>query len=115
MRAERSAAIMLRARFSNVARNDVEKPRTPVSAATPMATERMTKKNFPREDRISLAAILAAERKERVAMLMSSRGNFGWSSGRAGVDLVRDNQAVAQNDAAIRVTGEHRVVGYQHQ
>ena len=53
--------MMERARMSSVARNDAEKPRTPVSAATPMATESRTKKNLPREERISRAAIFAAE------------------------------------------------------
>jgi hypothetical protein len=52
----------LRARFSSVPRKDEENPLTPVSAATPIATERMTKKNFPREECISRAAILAADR-----------------------------------------------------
>ena len=55
------AAMMLRARVSKAPRNDVLNPRTPVSAATPIATERMTKKNLPREDRISRAAIRAAD------------------------------------------------------
>jgi hypothetical protein len=50
-----------RARSSSVARNVDENPRTPVSAATPIATERITKKNFPRDDRISRAAIFTAE------------------------------------------------------
>ena len=60
-RAERSAAMMERAWFRSSARNEELKPRTPVSAATPMATERMTKKNLPREECISRAAILAAD------------------------------------------------------
>jgi hypothetical protein len=49
-----------RARSSSVARNDAENPRTPVSAATPIATERITNRNFPRVCRISRAAIFAA-------------------------------------------------------
>ncbi len=54
--------MMERARISRVVRKEAEKPRTPVSAATPMATESRTKRNLPREERISRAAILAAER-----------------------------------------------------
>jgi hypothetical protein len=50
-----------RALFSSVARNDEEKPRTPLSAATPIATESSTNKNLPRDDRISREAIFAAE------------------------------------------------------
>ena len=60
VRAERSAAMMLRARRSSVARKAEENPRTPVSAATPIATERMTKANLPREERSSLLAMRAA-------------------------------------------------------
>ncbi len=62
VRAERSPAMMERARRSRVVRKDAEKPRTPVRAATPIATESSTKRNLPREERISRAAILAAER-----------------------------------------------------
>jgi hypothetical protein len=47
---------------SNVARNEELKPRTPVSAATPIATDKMTKKNLPRDERISREAIFEAER-----------------------------------------------------
>jgi hypothetical protein len=53
--------MMLRARVRSAPRKEELKPRTPVSAATPMATDRMTKKNLPREERISRAAILMAE------------------------------------------------------
>ena len=60
--AETSAAMMLRARKRSVARKDEENPRTPVRAATPIATDRTTKKNLPRDERISRAAILMAER-----------------------------------------------------
>ncbi len=60
VRAERSAAMMERAWVRSVERKEDEKPRTPVRAATPMATERMTKKNLPREERISRAAMRAA-------------------------------------------------------
>src|ERR1700722_4833730 len=60
--------MMLRARSSSVPRNEALNPRTPVSAATPIATERITKKNFPRDDRISRAAIFAADRYDRLAI-----------------------------------------------
>jgi len=50
-----------RARVSRVALNEELNPRTPVSAATPIATESITKKNFPRELRISRDAIFAAD------------------------------------------------------
>ena len=60
VRAERSPARMERARSRRVVRKEFEKPRTPVRAATPMATERMTKKNLPREERISRAAMREA-------------------------------------------------------
>ena len=52
--------MMARARVRSVERKDAEKPRTPVSAATPMATERMTKRNLPREERSSRDAMRAA-------------------------------------------------------
>jgi hypothetical protein len=54
--------MIARALVSRVARKEFENPRTPVSAATPIATDKMTKKNFPRDERISRAAILAADR-----------------------------------------------------
>jgi hypothetical protein len=57
---------MLRARVSSVPRNDALNPRTPVNAATPIATDSTTKKNFPRDDRISREAILAAVIQERL-------------------------------------------------
>src|ERR1700680_1970639 len=60
--------MMLRARVSSVPRNEALNPRTPVSAATPIATDNRTKKNFPREERISRAAILAAERYDILAI-----------------------------------------------
>ena len=59
-RAERSAAMMERARLSRVVRKLELKPRTPVRAATPIATERMTKKKRAREERISREAMRAA-------------------------------------------------------
>jgi hypothetical protein len=53
--------MMVRASPSSVFWNESLKPRTPVRAATPMATEMITKKNFAREACNSRQAILAAE------------------------------------------------------
>ncbi len=50
-----------RARKSSDLRKDDEKPRTPESAATPIATESSTNRNLPRDERISRDAIFAAE------------------------------------------------------
>jgi hypothetical protein len=55
-----------RARSSSVVRNDDENPRTPESAATPIATESSTNTNLPRDDRISRDAIFAADPHERL-------------------------------------------------
>ncbi len=51
---------MLRALSSNVVRNADENPRTPVSAATPIATDKITNVNRPREECSSRVAIRAA-------------------------------------------------------
>ena len=48
-------------RCCNSAGKAEEKPRTPVRAATPMATDTSTKRNLAREERISRAAMRAAE------------------------------------------------------
>ena len=61
MRAARSAAMMERARSNSEVRKDAEKPRTPVRAATPIATERSTNRNLPRDACISREAILPAD------------------------------------------------------
>ena len=70
MRAARSAAMMERARNSSEERKDAEKPRTPVSAATPMATDSRTKRNLPREECISREAIRAADFQVRVLAMI---------------------------------------------
>ncbi len=54
--------MMLRALVSSSVRKAAEKPRTPVSAATPIATERTTKANLPSELRVSRNAMRAAVR-----------------------------------------------------
>ena len=60
IRADKSPAIMLRACSSSVRANDSLNPRTPVSAATPIATDSSTNRNFALPARSSRHAILAA-------------------------------------------------------
>ncbi len=55
---------MLRACSSSVRANDVLNPRTPVSAATPIATDSSTKKNFAFPARSSRHAIRPAVNHE---------------------------------------------------
>ena len=51
---------MLRARNKSVTRNADENPRTPVNAATPIATDKITNVNRPRDECSSRVAIRAA-------------------------------------------------------
>src|SRR5579875_788646 len=111
LRAARSAAMMLRARTSSIARKDDEKPRTPVSAATPIATESTTKANLPREERSSRTAMRAAVARERRGMRLSS----GQRSGCGSAALISDHKAVAQDDAPPGVRRERGIVRDQHE
>ncbi len=52
----------VRASRCNIVWNARENPRTPVSAPTPAATARITKRNRPEEARVSRQAIFAAVR-----------------------------------------------------
>ena len=57
-----------RPQSSSVARETkTRSPRTPVSAATPIATESITNKNLPRDDRISRAAIFVPPNPSLIA------------------------------------------------
>jgi hypothetical protein len=59
---------MLRARSVSIDRKAAENPRTPVSAATPIATDSSTNANFPREARSSRIATRAAVANESLAI-----------------------------------------------
>src|SRR5580692_1380859 len=99
MRAERSAAMMVLASPSRVDWNESLKPRTPVSAATPMATDRITNTNFVREACSSRQAIFAAEFQVREGFCVVSM------SGPLLHGVFYDG-AVAQNYAAVGVGGD---------
>src|ERR1700679_1649165 len=107
MRAERSAAMMVRASPSRVVWNESLKPRTPVRAATPMATDRITKRNFAREACSSRQAIFAAEAQvnEGFAFVAISGGPL---------HLVFHDHAVAQNNAAVGVGRHLSIVRHQY-
>ena len=65
---------MLRALSNSVVRNADENPRTPVSAATPIATDMITNVNFPREECNSRVAIRAAVPYESLAIYKPTDG-----------------------------------------
>src|SRR5450631_4439062 len=106
--AERSAAMMVRASVSSVRWKDSLNPRTPVSAATPIATDKITKKNFAFDACSSRQAI----------RLATDQGSAGFDavviSGLC-PSLVRENQTVAQHDAAISTVGNCRIVSNEHE
>src|ERR1700722_13924211 len=100
--------MMVRASPSRVDWNESLKPRTPVSAATPMATDIITKTNFVREACSSRQAILAAEHQGREGFCVVAV---------SGLPLHRSfyDHAVAQNYEAVGMCGVLWIVGYQHQ
>ncbi len=79
MRAERSAARMDRACPSNVVENESAKPRTPVSAPTPIATDSTTKMNLTRANISSRAAMRSAVRQGSAGFLASIVGGISGS------------------------------------
>ena len=84
--------------------------RTPVRAATPIATDKMTKANLPREERISRVAMREAVRRERLGM----RGLLAEGCGH-GVELIGYDAAIAQHDVAVGIAGQHIVMRNQNE
>src|SRR4051812_17744608 len=70
MRALRSPAISERASVDSVRRKLSLNPRTPTSAATPMATDNTTNPNFPGADLRSRQPIAAARFQLRARLLL---------------------------------------------
>src|SRR3954465_13512763 len=121
MRALRSPAIKDRASVDRVRRKLSLNPRTPTSEATPMATDKTTKPNFPGADLRSRQPIAAARFQLRVRFLM--RGSPGSAIAyllrHRGPGFVRqcvlDYLAVLQHDLAVGLAGHFRVMRDQDQ
>src|SRR5580700_11018898 len=111
MRALRSPAISERASVPSVRRKLSLKPRTPTSAATPMATESTTKPNLPGADFRSRQAIAAARFQLNARFLLtgSAMVGLGLSPFGGGFGLVGqrvfDDAAVAQDNLAVGGAG----------
>src|SRR5271165_2915040 len=104
MRALRSPAMSDRASVDSVRRKLSLNPRTPTSAATPMATDNTTKPNLPGADFRSRQPMAAArfQLKARLAILTLLRRRRRQS--------VFDHQSVPQHDLAIGAAGHVHIV-----
>src|SRR6476646_11974013 len=118
MRAETSAARMVRACPVKVFWKDSVKPRTPVSAATPIATDTMTNRNF------AGAAWNSRHAMRRAALQLRARGRTLLVSGvtvglrdyhRSCGRCVFNDEAVMQDDATLRTFRDLRIVRHHHQ
>src|ERR1700751_2358359 len=121
MRALRSPAMSERASVDSVRRKLSLKPRTPTSAATPIATDNTTNPNLPGADFRSRQAMAAARFQLSVRLL--PRGSAGSAMAhllgnrRAGFirQRILDDLSVFEHDLAVGPAGHLRIVGDQHQ
>src|SRR5579863_586987 len=121
MRALRSPAMSERASVDSVRRKLSANPRTPTSAATPIATDNTTNPNFPGADFRSRQAIAAARFQPRARLL--PRGSpesamahlFGNRRSRFVWQGILDDHSILEHDLAVGPAGHLCVVGDQHQ
>src|SRR5215472_15415361 len=117
MRALRSPAISDRASIDSVLRKLSLNPRTPTSAATPMATDNTTNPNLPGADfksRQPMAAArfqLSARFRVRVGTGSAMAHLFGHRRRRLVRQRVFHHPAVLQHDFAIRPARHFGVMG----
>ena len=86
-----------------------EKPRTPVSAATPIATERITKKELP-----ARGAELACGDARSSGVGETSHLRYV-PCGTLWIFFIGDDQAITQHDAAVCIPCKRSVMRYEDQ
>src|SRR5215472_15819667 len=110
-----------RASVDSVRRKLSLKPRTPTSAATPMATDKTTKPNLPGADLRSRHAIAAARLQPRARLLRrtGAASSMAHLRGNGGTRFIGQRVfhylPVFQHDLAVSPAGHFRIVSHQNQ
>src|SRR5881398_3269261 len=119
MRALRSPAISDRASIESVRRKLSLNPRTPTSAATPMATDNTTKPNLPGADLRSRHPIAAARFQLRARLaLITDPGSaiahlLSYRGGRLIGQRILDHLPIFQHDFAVGAARHLGVMRHQ--
>src|ERR1700679_2937561 len=114
-RALKSPAIRARDSVPSVLRKLSLKPRTPTRAATPTATESTTKPNLPGADLRSRQPMAAARCQLNARLAICAPLSDGLIRRSRIRKSVLNDQAIAQNNFAVRHGGNFGIMRHQHQ